>query len=170
MIRVGFITLGCKVNIYESNAIKNELIKKGYEIVEPDSSCDVFIVNTCSVTNMSDAKSRKMIRKCIKMNPNAIMVAMGCYTQTNSEALNLEGIDILIGNGNKRLNKFTAPPAWYTGKLITNIKNAETSIGITIIEFNTCRLSLELQNLSLKTFLFVNTSNSSKAFNKFIFN
>ncbi len=103
MIRVGFITLGCKVNIYESNAIKNELIKKGYEIVEPDSSCDVFIVNTCSVTNMSDAKSRKMIRKCIKMNPNAIMVAMGCYTQTNSEALNLEGIDILIGNGNKRV-------------------------------------------------------------------
>ena len=102
MYKVGFITLGCKVNIYESNAIKNELIARGYEIVEPCEDCDVFIVNTCSVTNMSDAKSRKMIRKCIKMNPNAIMCAMGCYTQTNGEAKTIDGIDILIGNGNKK--------------------------------------------------------------------
>ncbi|MBQ3253550.1 MAG: tRNA (N(6)-L-threonylcarbamoyladenosine(37)-C(2))-methylthiotransferase MtaB [Acholeplasmatales bacterium] len=102
MKTVGFITLGCKVNIYESNALKNELEAKGLEIIDPANICDVYIINTCSVTNMADAKSRKMIRKCIKQNPNAIICVMGCYPQTNKEALELEGIDILIGNGNKK--------------------------------------------------------------------
>lgn len=102
MKRVGFLTLGCKVNIYESNAIKNELIARGYLITEPDEECDVFIINTCSVTNMADAKSRKMIRKCVKMNPNAVVCVMGCYSQTNKEALELDGVDILVGNGNKK--------------------------------------------------------------------
>ena len=102
MSKVGFITLGCKVNIYESNALKNELSSKGFEISEDLEKCDVYIINTCSVTNMADAKSRKMIRKCIKQNPDAIICVMGCYSQTNPEALELEGIDILIGNGNKK--------------------------------------------------------------------
>ena len=102
MKRVGFLTLGCKVNIYESNAIKNELIARGYEIKEPDCDCDVFIINTCSVTNMADAKSRKMIRKCVKMNPKAVVCVMGCYSQTNKEALELDGVDIIVGNGNKK--------------------------------------------------------------------
>lgn len=102
MKRVGFITLGCKVNIYESNALKNELISKGFEITEANENCDVYIINTCSVTNMADAKSRKMIRKAIKLNPNAIVCAMGCYVQTNDEAKNIDGVDILVGNGNKK--------------------------------------------------------------------
>lgn len=102
MRKVGFQTLGCKVNIYESNALKNELIAKGYEIVEPSSDCDVFIVNTCSVTNMADAKSRKIIKRMRKLNPDAILCVMGCYSQTNPEAKELEGIDILVGNGNKK--------------------------------------------------------------------
>ena len=97
MKKVGFITLGCKVNIYESNALKNLLIENGFLVVEPSSDCDVFIINTCSVTNMADAKSRKMIHKCIKLNPNAIICAMGCFIQTNSDA-----VDILIVNGNKK--------------------------------------------------------------------
>lgn len=102
MKKVGFQTLGCKVNIYESNALKNELIAKGYEIVEPSGDCDIFIVNTCSVTNMADAKSRKIINRMRKLNPDAILCVMGCYSQTNPEALELEGIDILVGNGNKK--------------------------------------------------------------------
>ena len=61
--KIGFQTLGCKVNIYESNALKNELINKGYTVTVPSSDCDAFIVNTCSVTNMADAKSRKIINK-----------------------------------------------------------------------------------------------------------
>lgn len=99
--KIGFITLGCKVNIYESNALKNELLKKNYDIVEPSKDCDAFIINTCSVTNMADAKSRRMIHRLHHMNPAAILCVMGCYSQTNPEALQLEGVDILVGNGNK---------------------------------------------------------------------
>ncbi|MDE7095830.1 MAG: tRNA (N(6)-L-threonylcarbamoyladenosine(37)-C(2))-methylthiotransferase MtaB, partial [Anaeroplasmataceae bacterium] len=101
MKKIGFVTLGCKVNIYESNALKNELIKKGYEVGEPTSFCDAFIINTCSVTNMADAKSRRMIHRLAKLNPNAVLCVMGCYSQTNKEALDLDGVDILVGNGNK---------------------------------------------------------------------
>lgn len=99
--KIGFQTLGCKVNIYESNALKNELINKGYIVTEPSSDCDAFIVNTCSVTNMADAKSRKIINKMAKLNPDAILCVMGCYSQTNPEATSIEGVDIIVGNGNK---------------------------------------------------------------------
>lgn len=102
MKKVGFITLGCKVNIYESNALKCELTDRGYTVGEADSDCDCFIINTCSVTNTADSKSRKMIHKCIKMNPSAILCVMGCYAQTNDEVKEIDGIDILIGNGNKK--------------------------------------------------------------------
>lgn len=101
MKKIGFVTLGCKVNIYESNALKNELIKKGYEVGEPTPFCDAFIINTCSVTNMADAKSRRMIHRLAKLNPKAVLCVMGCYSQTNQEALEVEGVDILVGNGNK---------------------------------------------------------------------
>ena len=101
-MKCGFITLGCKVNIYESNALKEELEKRGFTVLDAEDDCDVYVINTCSVTNMADAKSRKMIRKCIKMNPNAIICVMGCYAQTNPEAKTIEGVDILIGNGNKK--------------------------------------------------------------------
>lgn len=102
MKKVGFITLGCKVNIYESNALKNELVNKGFIISDDLNDCDVYIINTCSVTNMADSKSRKMIHKCIKLNPTAVICVMGCYVQTNEEAKNIEGVDILVGNGNKK--------------------------------------------------------------------
>ena len=100
-MKIAFITLGCKVNIYESNAIKEELTKRGHIIVDDTEDADCYIINTCSVTNMADAKSRKMIRKCIKANPDAIICAIGCYIQTSPEAKDIEGIDIVLGNGNK---------------------------------------------------------------------
>lgn len=103
MKTVGFITLGCKVNIYESNALKNDFKANGFEIIDAAEKCDVYVINTCSVTNMADAKSRKMIRKVIKQNPDAIVCVMGCYSQTNDEALKIDGVDILIGNGNKKV-------------------------------------------------------------------
>lgn len=101
MAKIGFITLGCKVNIYESNALKDEFERMGYETGEATSDCDAFVINTCSVTNMADAKSRKMIHKCVHLNPNAIVCVMGCYSQSNEEAKTLEGVDILLGNSNK---------------------------------------------------------------------
>lgn len=104
MSKIGFITLGCKVNTYESNALKDKFIELGYEVGSATSDCDAFIINTCSVTNMADAKSRQMIHKCHKLNNNAIVCAMGCYIQSNDdEAKGLEGVDILLGNSNKAI-------------------------------------------------------------------
>lgn len=101
MKTVAFYTLGCKVNIYESNALMNDFKKNGYEIVSNDIPADVYIINTCSVTNMADSKSKKMIRHAKKLNPNAIICVMGCFAQTNPDAKKMEEIDILLGNGNK---------------------------------------------------------------------
>ena len=84
-MKIGFITLGCKVNIYESNALKDELIKRGYIVSEAEEDCDCFVINTCSVTNQADSKSRKMISKCHRLNPDALLCVMGCYSQTNQE-------------------------------------------------------------------------------------
>ncbi|MGM9971280.1 MAG: tRNA (N(6)-L-threonylcarbamoyladenosine(37)-C(2))-methylthiotransferase MtaB [Anaeroplasmataceae bacterium] len=103
MPSVAFITLGCKVNIYESNVLMKRFKENGYEIVDPKEVSDVYVINTCSVTNMADSKSRKMIRQCQRTNPNAIICVMGCYAQTNPEAQTLEGIDILIGNKEKEI-------------------------------------------------------------------
>ena len=71
-MKIAFITLGCKVNIYESNAIKEELTNRGHIIVGDNEDADCYIINTCSVTNMADAKSRKMIRKCIKAKKSSM--------------------------------------------------------------------------------------------------
>lgn len=101
MSKIGFITLGCKVNTYESNALKDKFIELGYEVGDATKDCAAYIINTCSVTNMADSKSRQMIHRCQKLNPNAIICATGCYIQSNEEAKSIEGIDILLGNGNK---------------------------------------------------------------------
>ena len=94
------LDLGCKVNTYESEYVINELKKAGYEIKDFDDICDVYIINTCTVTNNSDSKSRKMIRQAIKKNPNACVVAMGCFIAANPE-YSENGLDIIIGNKDK---------------------------------------------------------------------
>lgn len=101
MKTVAFFTLGCKVNIYESNALMNDFKKAGYEIIANDKPADAYIINTCSVTNMADSKSKKTIRHAKKLNPDAIICVMGCFAQINPEAKEMNEIDILIGNGNK---------------------------------------------------------------------
>ena len=100
MRTVGVLTLGCKVNTYESEYVINELKKAGYEIKNFDDVCDVYIINTCTVTNNSDSKSRKMIRQAIKRNPNACVVAMGCFIAANPD-IQIDGLDIIIGNKDK---------------------------------------------------------------------
>ena len=100
MRSVGVLTLGCKVNTYESEFIINELKKAGYEIKSFDEVCDVYIINTCTVTNQSDSKSKKMIRQAIKRNPNACVVAMGCFIAANQD-IQIDGLDIILGNKDK---------------------------------------------------------------------
>lgn len=93
------ITLGCKVNTYETNIITNDLVAEGLIEVDDFSKCDVAIINTCSVTNTADSKSRNTISKIRRANPNTIIVVCGCYSQVASESLKSKyGINILIGN------------------------------------------------------------------------
>lgn len=100
MRSVGILTLGCKVNTYESEYITNLLREKGYEIKKFDDICDIYIINTCTVTNTSDIKSRKMIRNAIKKNKDACVIAIGCFIEANKD-YQIEGLDITIGNKDK---------------------------------------------------------------------
>ncbi len=94
--------LGCKVNAYETEAMQQLLEEAGYEIVEFTEKADVYVINTCSVTNMADRKSRQMLHRAKKLNPNSIVVAAGCYVQTKTDEAKLdEAIDIIIGNNKK---------------------------------------------------------------------
>lgn len=100
MRTVGIYTLGCKVNTYESEFIANELKKAGYEIKDFNDLCDVYIINTCTVTNNSDSKSRKIIHQAIRKNKDACIVAMGCFIASHKD-YNEEGIDIILANKDK---------------------------------------------------------------------
>ena len=102
-MKVAFLTLGCKVNQYESNAMIQNFIKSGYELVEFDEKADVYVVNTCTVTNMADRKSRQMLRKVKEINPNSILVAVGCYAQVAKEDLEqIPEINLILGTNEKK--------------------------------------------------------------------
>lgn len=93
-------TLGCKVNTYESNVIRDIFLNEGYE--ESNSNVDIAVINTCTVTNTSDSKSLKVIKHTIKNNPNAIVIVCGCFSQINPDRLkDMEGVSIVLGNYNK---------------------------------------------------------------------
>ena len=105
---VKFITLGCKVNQYETNAMAQKFLEKGYQIIEEQTpeneeiKPDICIINTCTVTNMSDRKSRQMLRRMKEKNPNTIVVAVGCYAQVAKEELaKISEIDLVLGNNEK---------------------------------------------------------------------
>lgn len=103
MKRAAFHTLGCKVNSYETDAMMQLLKKHGYEIVSFQESADIYIINTCSVTNIADRKSRQMLHRAKKQNPNSVVVAAGCYVQAApEEVLRDTGVDIIIGNNQKK--------------------------------------------------------------------
>lgn len=102
--RVGFLTLGCKVNMYETNAMEVLFKRAGYQVVDFNELADVYVVNTCSVTNMADRKSRQMLHKAKKKNPDAVVIAVGCYVQSAKEQLEKDqAIDLVIGNSQKHL-------------------------------------------------------------------
>lgn len=96
-------TLGCKVNQYETEAIEELFKNAGYDIVGFDEYADVYLINTCTVTSMSDRKSRQMIRRAKKINPKAVVVVTGCYAQTASDAvLNIDGVNLVIGTKDRK--------------------------------------------------------------------
>ena len=136
-------TLGCKVNPYESEVIKEEFLRNGYELADNLSDANVIVVNTCSVTNQSDAKSRKVIRNARKNNKNAILVVCGCSSQNHQDELKDLGADILIGNKDK--SKIFDYVNNYDNKQIINYYNM----------INTDFEKMSLDNYSERTRAFV---------------
>ena len=103
MKKAALHNLGCKVNAYETEAMQEMLERAGYEIVPFREGADVYIINTCTVTNIADRKSRQMLHRARKMNPDAIVVAAGCYVQAQAEKQEIDPcIDIVLGNNRKK--------------------------------------------------------------------
>ena len=100
-MRIAIYTLGCKVNQYETQAMEQELTARGHELVDFEQPADAYIINTCSVTAISDKKSRQMIRRARKLNPDAIVAACGCYVQTHTDEVLELGIDLVGGTGQR---------------------------------------------------------------------
>lgn len=103
MKNVALHNLGCKVNSYEIEVMQEKLEEKGYKIVPFAPGADIYVINTCTVTNIADRKSRQMLHKAKKMNPEAVVVAVGCYVQTGTESVKMDScIDLAIGNNRKK--------------------------------------------------------------------
>lgn len=102
MYRVGLYTLGCKVSQYETEAVGEEFARSGFQVLPFSECCDVYVINTCTVTAESDRKSRQFIRRAVKMNPDAVVMVMGCYSQrAGGEISKIPGVSCVIGTENK---------------------------------------------------------------------
>lgn len=142
-MKVAIYTLGCKVNTYESEYTAKEFIKRGYEITDfSDETADIYLINTCTVTNTSDQKSRKMIRQAKKKNPDAVVAAMGCFTQIrdNDNAI-MDFVDVVIGNTDKSKIVDLIEEQMKTKKKILNIKDV----------MNTSFDDMEISNFNTRT-------------------
>ncbi len=103
MRTAAFHTLGCKVNAYETEAMEQALLQAGYELRSFEEAADVYIINTCSVTNIADRKSRQMLHRAKSLNPAAVVVAAGCYAQAAAESLKEDGsVDLVLGKQEKK--------------------------------------------------------------------
>ena len=101
-MKVAFATLGCRVNHYESEAMAEKFIREGYEVVDYSEFADVYVINTCTVTNMGDKKSRQIISRARRANPDAIIAAVGCYSQMSPKEVSaIPGVDVVLGTRNK---------------------------------------------------------------------
>ncbi len=149
-MRVAFITLGCKVNSYETDAISDLFVKRGALVVSHKDEFDACIINTCSVTNQATAKSRKLIRSAIKSNTNAIIAVIGCYSQMASdEVMAIDGVDIILGNKDKK----EVVELIYKKKKemeiinkVSNILNYKTFENLSPISFSKTRAFLKIED------------------------
>lgn len=128
MKKVALHNLGCKVNAYETEAMQELLLENGYEIVPFEEGADIYIINTCTVTNMADRKSRQMLHRARKMNPDAVIVAAGCYVQARGEDAD-DCIDVVIGNNRKkdliRILKEYDEGRWTAGEGLVDINHTD---------------------------------------------
>lgn len=137
MRTIAFHNLGCKVNSYETDFMSQKAKELGYEIVDFEQKADVYIVNTCSVTNIADRKSRQMIHKARKTNNEALVVAVGCFVQANpDEVMKDEAIDLIIGN-NRKKDVFELINQFLTDK-VKNPKTPKNLGGLTVPDIKQC--------------------------------
>lgn len=123
MKKVKFSTLGCKVNQYETEAMAELFVKNGYEITE-DYNCDVFVLNTCTVTNLSDRKSRQQISKIRSENSNAVIAVVGCYSQVRPDEIeNIEGVNVILGTKYRKEIVELCELAKSSNKTINKVEN-----------------------------------------------
>ncbi|MFQ9979903.1 MAG: tRNA (N(6)-L-threonylcarbamoyladenosine(37)-C(2))-methylthiotransferase MtaB [Finegoldia magna] len=123
MKKVKFSTLGCKVNQYETEAMAELFLKKGYEITD-DYNCDVFVLNTCTVTNLSDRKSRQQISKIRSENSNAIIAVVGCYSQVSPDEIeNIKGVNVILGTKYRKEIVELCELAKSSNKIINKVEN-----------------------------------------------
>lgn len=127
MKSVAFFTLGCKVNQYETEAMEEIFEKEGYKIVNEKEIADIYVINTCTVTNLSDSKSRQFIRRAKKINSNSIIAVVGCYSQVApDEVLKIEGVDVLIGTTERNRILELCEEAREKDKKINIVRNIKT--------------------------------------------
>jgi threonylcarbamoyladenosine tRNA methylthiotransferase MtaB len=120
--KVAFYTLGCKVNQYETEAMLEMFEKDGYEHVNSEDYADVYVINTCTVTHMSDRKSRQYIRRMKKVNPDALIAVVGCYSQVSpEEILDIDEVNLVMGTNDRR-------------NIVEEIKNLDLSKKISTVD------------------------------------
>jgi threonylcarbamoyladenosine tRNA methylthiotransferase MtaB len=138
MERVTFHTLGCKVNQYETEAMIELFKNKGYTIVSEEDFADIYVINTCTVTNMSDRKSRQFIRKAKKINPNCLVAVVGCYSQVSPEEVeNIEDVDVIIGTNNRNMIVELCEESRNTGRRINKVIQSNKLRSFEEIKINT---------------------------------
>ena len=137
MKKVKFSTLGCKVNQYETEAMAELFVKNGYEITE-DYNCDVFVLNTCTVTNLSDRKSRQQISKIRSENSDAIIAVVGCYSQVSPDEIeNIEGVNVILGTKYRKEIVELCELAKSSNKIINNVENIDKNREFEELTINT---------------------------------
>lgn len=140
MGKVIFHTLGCKVNQYETEAMEELFEKNSYKIVSEDEIADIYVINTCTVTNLSDRKSRQIIRRAKKKNKDAVVVVVGCYSQVSpDEVASIEGVDIVIGTTERNRIVELAEKVKQDRKQINIVKNIKTEKEFETINIDTIK-------------------------------
>lgn len=145
--KVAALTLGCKVNVYDTQAMLEIFENRGYEIVEFANYADIYLINTCTVTNLGDKKSRQMIRRAKKQNPNSLIIAAGCYSQVSpDEVSKIDGINLIVGTKDR-------------SEIVNMIENYNLNQGVvnnvTNVLYENIFENLEVNNLSSRTRAFV---------------
>lgn len=140
MKTVAFYTLGCKVNQYETEAMEENFESNGYKLVDYEDEADVYVINTCTVTNLSDRKSRQIIRRAKKINKNAIVAVVGCYSQVSPEEIsNIKDVDVIIGTINRDKIVELCEDAKYKNQKINIVRNVKTQKDFETINIDTIK-------------------------------